>query len=86
MISFEETSNFGRGLHIKVKLTKKVGPNHSQYKRLKGKPVTITIGRIEFSRDGRFRYFEPKTNELNPTFIEDNLDKLKEIIKAHHNS
>jgi hypothetical protein len=40
MISFEETSNLGRGPHIKVKLTKKVGPTHSQYKRLKGKPVT----------------------------------------------
>jgi hypothetical protein len=83
MISFEETSNLGRGRYIKVKLTKKVGPGHSQYKRLKGKPVTITIGRIEFSRDGKFRYFEPETNELNPTLIEDDLDKLKERIKAH---
>lgn len=83
MISFEETTNLGRGRHIKVKLTKKVGPNHSQYKKLKEKPVTITIGRIEFSHDGMFRYFEPETNELNPTIIEDDLDKLKEKIKVH---
>ena len=83
MISFKETSSLGRGRYIKVKLTKKVGPNHSQYKRLKGKPVTITIGRIEFSSDGTFRYFEPETNELNPKFIENDLDRLKERIKAH---
>jgi len=83
MISFEETSNLGRGRYIRVKLTKKVGPNHSQYKRSKGKPVTITLGRIEFSQDGMFRYFEPETNELNPTLIDDYLDKLKERIKAH---
>ena len=83
MISFEETSNLGRGRHIRVKLTKKVGPSHSQYKRLKGKPVTITIGRIEFSHDGMFHYFEPETNELNPILIENDLDKLKERIKAH---
>ena len=83
MISFEETSNLGRGRHIKVKLTTKVGPTHSQYKKLKEKPVTITIGRIEFSQDGMFRYFEPETNELNPRLIEDDLNKLKERIKAH---
>lgn len=83
MITFEETSNLGRGRHIKVKLTTKVGPNHSQYKRLKGKPVTVTIGRIEFSHDGMFRYFEPETNELNATFIEDDLENLKEKIRIH---
>ena len=83
MISFDETSNLGRGRHIKVKMTIKVGPNHSEFERLKGKPVTTTIGRIEFSHDGMFRYFEPETNELNPTFVEDDLDRLKEKIKAH---
>lgn len=83
MITFEKTSTLGRGSYIKVKLTKKVGPNHSQYKRLKGKPVTITIGRIEISSDGSFRYFEPDTNELNPLFIENDIDRLKERIKAH---
>lgn len=82
MISYEETSTLGRGRHIKVKLTTKVGPGHSQYRRLKGKAVTATIGRIEFSRDGMFRYFEPESNELNPTLVEADLDKLKEKIKA----
>ena len=83
MISFEEVSTLGRGRYIKVNMTSKVGPNHSQYKRLKGRPVTIVIGRIEFSPDGMFRYFEPETNELNPKFIEDDLDRLKEKVRAY---
>jgi len=64
-ISFEETSTFGRGRHIKVKS----GP--------------FTIGRIEFSRDGMFRYFEPETNELNPLFVEGDLEELEEKIEVH---
>ena len=57
--------------------------NRGRGSYIKVKLNTVTIGRIEFSRDGMFRYFEPKTNELNPTFIENELDKLKERIKAH---
>ena len=83
MISFKETSTLGRGDYIKVMKTIKIGPNHSQYKRLKGKPLTINIGWIQRSHDGMYRYFEPETNEFNPTFIENNLDRLKEIVMVH---
>jgi ABC-type Fe3+-hydroxamate transport system substrate-binding protein len=84
MIEFKETSTLGRGDHIEVNQIVKVGPNHSQYKRLKGKPVWVTIGWISKSRDGMYRYYEPLTNELNPTFTETDLDILKEKIKSHH--
>lgn len=86
MISFEETSSLGRGRYIRVRMTGRIGPGHSQYKRLKGKAVRITIGRIEFAPDGGFQYFEPETNELNPVFIEDDLERLKERIRAHRRS
>ena len=79
MISFEETSTLGRGEYIKVNLTTKVGLKHSLFKRLKGKPVMVTIGRIE-SHDGKFYYYEPETNILYPTLVEDDIDRLKERI------
>lgn len=86
MITFYETETLGRGRYIKVKMTTKVGPKHSQHKRLKGRPVTVTIGRIDFSRDGKYRYYEPTTNELNAKFIERDLEKLKERILAYRES
>jgi hypothetical protein len=67
-----------------VKELVKVGPNHSQYKRLKGKPVLVTIGWISKGRDGMYRYYEPVTNELNPTFTEKGLEVLKDKIRSHH--
>jgi len=45
--------------------------------------LTVTIGRIERSPDGMFRYFEPETNETNPTLVDQNLRTLKKRIKAH---
>jgi hypothetical protein len=84
VIEFKETSNLGRGSYIEVKKMVKVGPNHSQYERLKGKPVLITIGWIAKSKDGMYRYYEPETNELNPTFIEKDLDVLKDKIRSHY--
>lgn len=83
MIVFEEVSTLGRGDHIKVKKLGKVGPNHSQYERLKGKTIAVEIGWISKSIDGNYRYYEPATNELNPTFVEESLEKLKEKIKTH---
>ena len=85
MISFEEATTLGRGNYIKVNTIVKVAPNHPQYKKLKGKPVLATLGRIDTSSNGKFYYYEPEANILNPTFIEDNLDRLKEKIKAHVN-
>ena len=82
-IRFERKSTLGRGDHIVVKKFVKVGPNHSQYKRLKGKPVLITVGWISEGRDGVYRYYEPKTNELNPTFTETDLEVLKDKIRSH---
>lgn len=85
-IKFEETSTLGRGNYIKVKQLVKVGPNHSQYKRLKGKPILLTIGWISKSQDGMYRYYEPETNELNPMFTETDLELLKDKIRAHHSN
>jgi hypothetical protein len=84
IIRFEETSTLGRGDHIEVKKFVKVGPSHSQYKRLKGRPVLVTIGWISKSQDGVYRYYEPVTNVLNPTFIETDLEVLKDKIKSHY--
>jgi hypothetical protein len=81
MIIFEEVSTLGRGDYIKVKKLGKVGPNHSQYKRLQGKPIAVEIGWIGKSIDGNYRYYEPPTNELNPTFIDESLETLKEKIQ-----
>ncbi|MBN1393114.1 MAG: hypothetical protein JW947_09975 [Sedimentisphaerales bacterium] len=83
-IKFEKASTLGRGNHIKVKEFVKVGPNHSQYKRLKGKPVLVTIGWISKGRDSMYRYYEPVTNELNPTFTEKDIEVLKDKIRSHH--
>lgn len=83
MIIFEEVSNLGRGDYISVKELRKVGPNHSQYERLKGKTIPVEIGWIGKSTDGNYRYYEPVTNELNPTFVENSLEKLKEKIKSN---
>ncbi len=85
-IKFEEKSTLGRGDHIVVKKIGKVGPNHSQYKRLKGKPVLVTIGWISKGRDGVYRYYEPETNELNPMFTETDLEVLKDKISSHHSN
>lgn len=82
-IKFEETSTLGRGNYIKVKRLVKVGPNHSQYERMKGKPVLVTIGWISKSQDSVYRYYEPETNELNPMFRETDLEILKDKIKSH---
>ena len=80
---FEKVSTLGRGDYIKVKKLGKVGPNHSQYERLKGRTIAVEIGWIYKSTDGNYRYYEPPTNELNPTIVEDSLEKLKEKIKTH---
>jgi hypothetical protein len=82
-IKFEEKSTLGRGNYIEVKKVVRVGPNHSQYKRLKGKPVLVTIGWISKSQDSVYRYYEPETNVLNPTFTETDLEVLKGKIKSH---
>ena len=83
IISFEEVSRRGRGRHLKVKLTtniRRYGPEH-------GGPDTgtlmVTIGKIEFSRDGMFCYFASGVNELNPTLVDKDLGTLKKRIKAH---
>lgn len=86
MIDFEEVFTLGRGNYIKVKKFVKVGPNHSQYKRLKGRPIPVEIGWISISTDGNYRYYEPPTNELNPTFVEESLETLKEKIKTHRST
>ncbi|MGA8141927.1 MAG: hypothetical protein WB948_14750 [Desulfobaccales bacterium] len=80
---FEEASTIGRVDYIKVKEWVRVGPNHPAYKKLQGRPIPEEIGRIEGNSIDGYLYYEPKTNELNPTFVEKSLEILKEKIKAH---
>jgi len=69
MIKFVNHSTLGRGDHILVKQLIR--------KRL------VTKGRIEKSPLGYYQYFEPQTNELNPSFKDDDLDTLKKKVKQH---
>ncbi len=71
-----EPKKKGRGISFEETSTLGRG----RYIQVKSGP--FIIGRIEFSRDGRFRYFEPKENELNPVFVEDDLEELKGKIKT----
>ncbi len=85
-IQFEETSTLGRGNYIKVKQLVKVGPNHSQYERLKGRPVLVSIGWISKSQDGVYRYYKGERNELNPMFTETDLEVLKDKTESHYSN
>ncbi|MGD0236540.1 MAG: hypothetical protein ABSC55_18620 [Syntrophorhabdales bacterium] len=81
MISFEEASRRGRGRRLNVKLTTKIGEHGHQ--GTETRTITVTIGRIECSRDGMFRYFEPQADELHPTLVDRDLRTLKKRIRAH---
>ncbi len=83
MISFEEASGRGRGRHIVVKFTTKLGEDDAGHEGPEGKTLTVTIGRIECSRDGMFRYFEPEASEPDPTLVDKDLEALKKRIRAH---
>jgi hypothetical protein len=82
MITFEEASRHGRGGHIKVKLTTKVREHGSEHEGPKGHTLSVTIGEIEFSCDGLFRYFDGATKP-NPTLVDKDLETLKRRIRAH---
>jgi hypothetical protein len=83
MISFEEASRHGQGRYLKVKLTTKIGRHDFEGEGTDSRTLVVTIGRIESSRDGMFRYFEPKTHELNPLLVDKDLKTLKKRIKVH---
>jgi hypothetical protein len=83
MISFEEASGHGRERHIVVKFTTELGEHNAEHEGSQGKTLTVTIGKIEFSRDGMFCYFASGVNELNPTLVDKDLRTLKKRIKAH---
>ena len=83
MISFEEASARGRGRHIVVKFTTKLGEHDAGHEGSEGKTLTVTIGKIECSRDGMFRYFASGPDELNPTLVDKDLGTLKKRIRAH---
>ena len=72
MVTFEKTSTPGRGDHILVKRI---------VKRALGKPLPVTIGWIG-KADGRFSYFEPETNDLDPKFGSDDLAALQKQVEA----
>lgn len=76
MVIFEERSTLGRGDYIEVKRTIR-NPIH-------GRPVPVVIGRIAETTNGQFAYFEPETNELNPTLVEDDLEELKRQVQRRH--
>lgn len=77
VVTYEEKSTLGRGNYIQVK--------RAVRRPQLGKVVPVVIGRIEETRNGQFAYFEPETNELNPTFVEDDLSELKRRIEALYN-
>ncbi len=81
MISFEPASSRARERHLNVKLTTTIGKHG--HERTEPRTLTVTIGRIECSRDGIFLYFEPEANKLNPTLVDKDLKALKRRIKAH---
>ena len=82
MIRFEEVSRLGRVRYLKVKLTITMGKHNAEAEE-DSRTLTVIIGRIEFSRDGMFRYFEPKTHELNPILVDKDLKTLKRRIRPH---
>ncbi len=83
MIKFANHSSLGRGDHILVKKLIKIGPSHSKYKEGADNKYFVTKGRIEKSPLGYYHFFEPETNELNPSFKNDDLEKLKEVVRKH---
>jgi len=50
---------------------------------IKVKKSGVGIGWIGRSLDGNYRYYEPPTNVLNPTFVEKSLEKLKAKIENY---
>jgi len=83
MITFKEQATLGRNSQILVKKKARIPRTHSHYKEGADNLVWITKGRIEKSPLGYFQYFEPETNELNPSFKADSLDELKAKIIKH---
>lgn len=83
MIKFVNHSTLGRGDHILVKKLVRIRPGHSKYKVGGKNQHLITKGRIEKSPLGYYQYFEPATNELNPSLTDHDLDKLKEKVERH---
>ena len=82
MISFEEVLRNGRGWYIKVKVS--IATVHPPGREKSDSTVlTVTIGRIERSREGMFCYFEPGRDDVNPVFVDRSLANLKKRIKAH---
>ncbi len=73
---YETTSTLGRGEHIRVKRI--IKPPQLE------KPQLVVIGWISIPRSSsrRFSYFEPESNDLNPKFVEDDLEALKRKIAA----
>ncbi len=83
LISYEEVSTFGRGNYIKVIRPTKLPPHHSLYEKFKDKLIPVEVGWIAKSVDGNYRYYEPMTNEMNPTFVDDSLEKVKQKVEAY---
>jgi len=83
MIKFVNHSTLGRGDHILVKRLIRIPHGHSKYREGGRNQSLVTIGRIEKAPLGYYQYFEPQTNELNPSLKDEDLDKLKEKVKRH---
>ena len=81
MIRFEPASGRARERCLKVKLTTAIAKPGRD--RTKKSTITVTVGRIERSRDGMFLYLEPEPNKLNPILEDKNLTALKRRIMAH---
>ena len=82
MIRFEKVHRHGRARYLNVKVTTQIGKQDAAGKR-NGRTLAVSIGRIERSRDGIFRFFEPDTHTLNPVLVDNDLKTLKRRIKSH---
>ena len=83
MIEFEKKSTLGRPKQTVVKQLIRIGPNHSKYKKNGNNSYMSEKGWISEHPEGTFRFYEPITNELNPTFSSSDEEDLKKKIERH---
>ena len=83
MIKFEKDSTLGIPSQIVVKQLTRFRPNHSKNKKDGTNSYLAKVGWISEHPQGSFRYYEPITNELNPSFTSDDLESLKEQVERH---
>ncbi len=85
MISFSDIETTGRSKYIKVYKIYKAKPNHSRYNELKRKFFKIQIGRIFYTTENKFYYYEPPANTSSAILTAENIENLKNKITNRRN-